>query len=115
LEDKEALLRKKKLLLQKVLRKLRKLINEAEINSDADKSVEQNVEKMISKNVKKFSSQSRDEDQNSEDSKISFSQILPISDQRKPGNVESFFENESRSTSNKEAIPWWERIMSNRH
>ena len=117
MEEKEASLRKKKLLLQKVLRKLRTLINEAEITSDAGKGVEETVEKMITKNVKKFASQSRYEDQNAENSKISFSQILPISDHRKPEteNGDRSYENESRSSSNKEAIPWWDRIMSNRH
>ena len=96
-EEKESQLRKKKILLQKVLRQLRTLINEAELNSAAEKSVREN-EKMFKDNEKQHDTES---------SKLSFSQILPISTQR-----ESEFEPRS---SKQEAIPWWERIGSNRH
>jgi hypothetical protein len=85
-------------LLQKVLRQLRILINEAELNSAAEKSVQKN-EKMFKNNEK--------DQQDTESSKISFSQILPISTDR-----DSDFKPRSYK---QETIPWWERIGSNRH
>ena len=109
-EDPETL-RKKKLMLQKVLKKLRQMITEAESNA-AEKSLrgQSSSPSPSLKLIEKF------EDLEPQPS-ISFSQILPLKTKKKVKVVKVAKDDlqfEARS-SNVDAIPWWERIYSNRH
>ena len=86
------------------------MTTQAEINSAAEKNIQENEKKKKEEEREIEEKSDPKKNKNSEkNEKISFSQILPISDNRK---FET--ENEPRS-SNQGAIPWWERIMSNRH
>ena len=113
LEQKEAQLRKKKLMLQKVLKKLRQMITEAESNA-AEKSLRgQSSSPSLSPSLKLIEKFEDLEPQPS----ISFSQILPLKTKKKVKVVKVAKDDlqfEARS-SNVDAIPWWERIYSNRH
>ena len=108
IEEKEAQLRHKKLVLQKVLKKLRQMITEAESNA-AEKSLRGPIQKLVEK-----------PDDLEPQPSISFSQILPLKTQKKVKVVKVAKEAkdglhfEARS-SNVDTIPWWERIYSNRH
>lgn len=115
IEEKEAQLRQKKLVLQKVLKKLRQMITDAESNS-AEKNLRGQSPSPTSgpsPNLKLFEKTKDLEPQPS----ISFSQILPLKANKKVKVVKVAKDDlhfEARS-SNVDAIPWWERIYSNRH
>lgn len=103
MEEKEASLRKKKILLQKVLRQLRTLIDEAEKNAYE----EVNVSKK-DKTVSKFN------DDTSDNSDEVFSQILTLEKHKKLKKIHEE-ELKSEPRANVDTIPWWDRIFSNRH